>query len=78
MTCDSCGDNAVQGVIHPVREDDATGQMIGDVLGITKQGAAKRFATAHRQTWVSGKRRHVSGRSANAVSSDAIAAMMAR
>lgn len=43
MTYDSCGDNAVQGVIYPVREDDATGQMIGDVLGITKLGCGETF-----------------------------------
>lgn len=37
-------DSAVLAAVLAAREDGATWQMIGDILGMTKQGAAKRFA----------------------------------
>lgn len=37
-------DSAVLTAVLAAREDGATWQMIGDILGMTKQGAAKRYA----------------------------------
>lgn len=37
-------DSAVLEAVLAARDDGATWQMIGDILGMTKQGAAKRYA----------------------------------
>lgn len=39
-------DSAVLAAVLAAREDGATWQMIGDILGMTKQGAQKRYAAA--------------------------------
>ncbi|NLE96666.1 MAG: hypothetical protein GX596_01580 [Propionibacterium sp.] len=42
----AAADSAILEAVYRARDDGATWQMIGDILGMTKQGAAQRFSVA--------------------------------